>query len=635
MVLSESPTLYPARLAQMAAEATASEPAQALSRLLADDTLVMMDAQDALALWYLEGPDAVDYLQRRTTQDVAALAVGHGAACALLDARATLQAVFYALRTGPTGFLLVADVSQAATLPEVLLKFKLVETFTLTALDPLAWRWQVVGDLALVGRLLAHHPEVPLAALTGEGSLLLRGAAPAVMAGWDPGCQDVSLLLVRPWCVAGHGGLPLSVLLSPNAVACGAQGDLETLVPGVAVRSGRLGAVVNTLLPLVGVPLVGRDVQLGAPFAQARLMDASVSFTKGCYPGQEVVAKVKTYGRVPKGLCALRLSQQPEENAGTGSVQARVGDGWQEAGEVVSWLPGVVPGEWLVLTALLADYRTVGATHTLRLKDAPAAEPFTGTVLPWPVVSLGGEAALSAQLDEALRCHMNDDVGAALRLLRQAAALCPTHQGVLEALGVVLGRRAEASEVEVWEAIRWMDRLQEVNPDHLLTFTNRSTFYLKLGDKERAEDEKAKGTVLAFSQKFKAGKTAPVGTDTPAQQLEPPALTDTERAALLEKMTLFENALQFYPDDPLAMAGLAEAAAKVGDDMKALGAYERLLAGPNPSLAQLEGAIGVMMRLSQFVKAGQAIERALGVAAKRQDKAAEERLLALRAKVPV
>jgi folate-binding protein YgfZ len=56
-----------------------------------------------------------------------------------------------------------------------------------------------------------------------------------------------------------------------------------------------------------GVPLFGRDMDEQTLVQEARL-DAALSFTKGCYMGQETVSRIHHMGHVNRLLCRLKLS---------------------------------------------------------------------------------------------------------------------------------------------------------------------------------------------------------------------------------------------------------------------------------------------------------------------------------------
>jgi folate-binding protein YgfZ len=55
-----------------------------------------------------------------------------------------------------------------------------------------------------------------------------------------------------------------------------------------------------------GVPKYGVDFDESTLFSEMNL-DHAVSETKGCYPGQEVVARFKAYGRIPRSVVRLAL----------------------------------------------------------------------------------------------------------------------------------------------------------------------------------------------------------------------------------------------------------------------------------------------------------------------------------------
>ena len=66
------------------------------------------------------------------------------------------------------------------------------------------------------------------------------------------------------------------------------------------------------------------------------------------------------------------------------------------------------------------------------------------------------------------------------------------------ALGVMLAR-AQCYD----EAIKVLQQLELMNPQSVMAKANLSILYMKLGDKERAEQYKAEGTVLQFEKALK------------------------------------------------------------------------------------------------------------------------------------
>ena len=83
------------------------------------------------------------------------------------------------------------------------------------------------------------------------------------------------------WTAAAHGAA-LWAAIADGAVPVGMQ-------------------ALDTLRVEAGIPWYGRDVDETLIFPETRL-EQLVSFTKGCYIGQEVVARVKYRGHINRAL---------------------------------------------------------------------------------------------------------------------------------------------------------------------------------------------------------------------------------------------------------------------------------------------------------------------------------------------
>lgn len=66
-----------------------------------------------------------------------------------------------------------------------------------------------------------------------------------------------------------------------------------------------------------GVPLFGKDMTSAVNPMQAGLEEKAIDFEKGCYIGQEVIAKIKYLGQVNRGLVGLKIDGEitPEPGA--------------------------------------------------------------------------------------------------------------------------------------------------------------------------------------------------------------------------------------------------------------------------------------------------------------------------------
>jgi tRNA-modifying protein YgfZ len=106
-----------------------------------------------------------------------------------------------------------------------------------------------------------------------------------------------AVLLVRQ----GNLGVSAWTLWTPAALSAGLTRRLREL-PGV--RPVGLAAL-ETVRAEAGIPLYGRDFGAENFPQETGLEERAVSYTKGCYLGQEVVARIHYRGGVHKGLAGL------------------------------------------------------------------------------------------------------------------------------------------------------------------------------------------------------------------------------------------------------------------------------------------------------------------------------------------
>ena len=199
------------------------------------------------------GPDVVSFLQGQLSQNVAVLGAGESAWALLLQPQGKVTAFLRVLRLGEEEFALETDAGFAPAVIERLNRFKLRVKCDL---EPLAWRCLAVrGPQAhelVEGGVIADWPGLPGRDLGGE-----TPAAPA--------------------------GVPM----------CGID----------AYEAVRIEA---------GIPVMGSELDEGTIPAEAGVVEMSVSFTKGCYTGQELVARIDSRGgNVPRRLRGLVLAEGP------------------------------------------------------------------------------------------------------------------------------------------------------------------------------------------------------------------------------------------------------------------------------------------------------------------------------------
>ncbi|MFT5197745.1 MAG: folate-binding protein YgfZ [Planctomycetota bacterium] len=102
---------------------------------------------------------------------------------------------------------------------------------------------------------------------------------------------------------------------------------------------------------------------------EANLQDA-FSLTKGCYIGQEVVAKIDTYGGLNKRILLLKAPDSPVA-AGTRLMRQTAGPDseWRDLGVVTTWTYSFATDHGVVLAYVKRKHQAQGTEF--RLGDGP------------------------------------------------------------------------------------------------------------------------------------------------------------------------------------------------------------------------------------------------------------------------
>lgn len=248
----------------------------ALDILAGQGTVAAVVQRDAVAV---SGADAVDYLQGQLSQDVAGLEVGATSWSFLLQPQGKVDAWFRMTRVADDRFVLDLAHGYGNLVVERLNRFKL----------------RVDVDVA--------SSETLMIGLRGPASpdearqLAEQLNALDLPAGWN-GATERDVLLVD-----GQGEAKTGV-------------DLTNLDLGVAHRVDSEFLEWDRIHR--GVPAMGSELDDSTIPAAAAVVDVSTDFTKGCYVGQELVARVDSRGsNTPTKL--VRLSAETSDVVAPGS----------------------------------------------------------------------------------------------------------------------------------------------------------------------------------------------------------------------------------------------------------------------------------------------------------------------------
>lgn len=172
-------------------------------------------------------------------------------------------------------------------------------------------------------------------------------------------------------------GMPAFDLIVPMASAVGTAQKLTDA--GRQFSAAWIGEQTQNILRVeAGVPRYGVDFSEDNLLLEVGIDDA-VSFTKGCYLGQEVVERIRSRGHVNKKLCGLLLDGA--EPAGAGDQLLANG---KEAGRITSSVFSLRLERPIALGYVIKEHWEPGAELTVRHGGDMRA---TVTRLPFPPAS--------------------------------------------------------------------------------------------------------------------------------------------------------------------------------------------------------------------------------------------------------
>ena len=218
----------------------------------------------------LRGTEAADFLQGQVTNDVEALERGQGCYAALLNHKGKLRLDMRILR-GPDWFWIDTEPGADAVL------LKTIETYSLGR--DVSWESADERIVSLLGdvELDTLPPQEEHSWVEGEHGIYVRTYAGVDVIGAD----------------------------APEADAPEAEAECVRIEAGI---------------PRFGVDMDGDTIP-----QEAGINDRAVSFTKGCYVGQETVARLFYKGKPNRHLRGLRLSRPAEHGHAIALGEREVG----------------------------------------------------------------------------------------------------------------------------------------------------------------------------------------------------------------------------------------------------------------------------------------------------------------------
>src|SRR3989475_3564864 len=305
---------------------------------LARESVVLLDT-NYHAFIYFEGPDRVRYLNAVLTNNVKDLVAGQGTVSLLLNPQGHILAEIeiYALEEG---LLAVSHAAARERTAATLDKFIIMDD---VAMDDATDR---TGSLALAGP---------------QAAAVLRQLCGLEFESIAPGSHSETLIAKVP-CRALRktffGGTGVELIALREHLA----GLWSALLAAVrAFGGGPIGyATLNSLRLESGIPWFGYDFGDKYIPHEAALESSHISYTKGCYTGQEIVERVRSRGHVNRRRVGLLFS----------------GDAVPEAGAALT-LDGKDAGNVTRAARIWDPARVIGMGYVRKEAEAP------GTALQW------------------------------------------------------------------------------------------------------------------------------------------------------------------------------------------------------------------------------------------------------------
>ena len=301
----------------------------------------------------LTGAGAVEFLNGQVTNELTDLSPGEGRYAAFLTNKGKMLGDLLILAAG-------SDRDEPPT--ELLLN---TERVALQALFDMIRRYKVGYEVELHKRTL----ECGLLSLIGPGArACVERLVEAGASGADPLHHTLSQLPTteNAHTLAEIGGAPVRLIATVDGIdvlceAADMEGVRRALVDGGATPVGEAAAEIVRVEH--GRPRYGVDMNESTIPQEAGLNERAVSFTKGCYVGQETVARLYYRGKPNRHLRGLRFLEPPDPTPPVSDDELRLGD------RPVGHLSSVVESPRLGTIALALVRREASPGDTLAVGE--------------------------------------------------------------------------------------------------------------------------------------------------------------------------------------------------------------------------------------------------------------------------
>ncbi|MEZ0298960.1 MAG: folate-binding protein YgfZ [Candidatus Methylacidiphilales bacterium] len=281
------------------------------------------------ALWRLVGPDRARYLNGQVTNDVSRLNLGKSIYAAVTSAKGRMVGDIF-IGAAPDALYVDAALELRETLAPRLEKYLIADD---AAWEDLTDEWTLTHVFGAEAPVLPE-PESPAAAVPPRGRAVESASRESV----------IDTINARDLPPPADGALPPDPALQvygdgqdaedeayadqptaaniPHVLAnarfglkgwdiwqpanAGANPSPDALSLSLAISEPVPADIIETLCVEHGLAQWGVDMDEANLPPESLLEQRSISYSKGCYVGQEIIARLKSVGQVNKRLCVLR-----------------------------------------------------------------------------------------------------------------------------------------------------------------------------------------------------------------------------------------------------------------------------------------------------------------------------------------
>ena len=457
-----------------------------------------------------KGQETFSFLQTQTTNDVLQIQLGQGQYNAITDRQARLIANFSIHRVEEHEAWILVDTSQKELLLNHLERYHFREDVQFTALNCKLLALQGPKSPLILEKVFENQnlPEKP----NDTTQLTLDG-------------NRLDIIMKSLTGDEGHI-LCFQNELEDNLI----QKLLKISTPPVKVSENAR----EVLRIEAGIPIFGKDMDQKNILPETGLEHTSVSYNKGCYIGQEVIARIKTYGAPNFALMGLTVEglDLPPFNGILRLEKKKIGT-------IKSSVHSVTLNKVISLAYIHKEHRSPDIDLEVTIEN----KTFKVKTCLLPFYQSQTRKDHSKRLlTQALQIYKEqDDLDRPIAILRESIELDAKNAEAYEALGVFLSKQDKLEE-----AISLMKRLTEINPKEIMARTNLSVYYMKQGRIEDAEIEKGEATALQFEQLIEKNM---------AKKLKKKE-EEQKKKEMEERVGMFKKVLEIDPKDQIANFGL-------------------------------------------------------------------------------